>query len=223
MIPATADKQSQDSHAVTFTLLRSDLEVFFRRVLHTREAKRLLIRTQVAFVLLFALIALGTTARSSDSLAARLALGGFWMTLAGVLVWSSIRGWRNAPSALIDSLIKGSSEKAVLGSVRLTISHEGVCEEKEFFTLSYRWAGIETIERADGQVLLKTGTHNAFVIPDRAFENEADRDRFIAAAKAWRQDHSSLQTACPQCGYNLDRLTREGCPECGWRRQVEPQ
>jgi hypothetical protein len=222
MTDATADTPRQDRHTVSYTLLRSDLEAYFRRVLHTKEAKRKLIRSLASTVLLTVIIALFLGLRTFDSTTSRLAFAGFCVLFVGVIVHAAIHSWRTAPSRTIDFMIKGSSERAVFGSVRLTISPEGVCEEKEFLTQSYRWAGIESIERVDLQVLLKTGTHSAFVIPERAFKNDTERDSFVESARVWRQEHGSLQTACPQCGYNLDRLSREGCPECGWRREPVP-
>ena len=67
----------------------------------------------------------------------------------------------------------------------LTINAEGLVTAVGSISGSRSWKDIRTIEESDGAIVITGNNKNAFVVPERAFANTSEREKFFEAARQW--------------------------------------
>jgi hypothetical protein len=69
----------------------------------------------------------------------------------------------------------------------LTINAEGLVTAVGSASGSLSWNDIRSIEESDGAIVITGNNKNAFVVPERAFENTSDQKQFLEAARQWHR------------------------------------
>ncbi len=67
----------------------------------------------------------------------------------------------------------------------LTINAEGLVTAVGSVSGSRSWKDIRSIEEFDGAIVITGNNKNAFVVPERAFQNTSEREQFFEAARQW--------------------------------------
>jgi hypothetical protein len=85
-------------------------------------------------------------------------------------------------------VFRGDRNRAMLGARRLRISRVGLSDSSELLKTSAKWAAVERIETNAGYAYLYIGAAQAYVIPRRAFNDDAQFLAFVELARRyWRE------------------------------------
>jgi len=209
---------SPDVISVTFDVTRADLESSVGRRLADSTAKGSI---RQAFVLcLFVALLVGFMIFGITTGWVRVVAVSIYGLSSAALLFNLVKLGRNPTAKVVDQLIVGCGEKTVLGPERVTISSGGVSGDHAYQTLRHAWPGVESIDDDEQGVSIRTGALTSYFIPRRAFTTGEEMTRFVKAARQWRSGAANWHNECPKCRYDLRGANREGCPECGWRREA---
>lgn len=67
----------------------------------------------------------------------------------------------------------------------LTINAEGLVTAVGTVSGSRSWKEIRSIDESEGAIIITGINKNAFVVPERAFANNSQRQQFVEAARQW--------------------------------------
>src|SRR5262245_45794372 len=130
--------------SVTFDVTRADLEASVRRRLIGATAKGSI--RQAFLMCLFVAILVGFMIGGTTTGWLRVSALSLYGLFAAWLLFNLVRLGRDPAARIVDQLIAGSGEQAVLGPERITISDGGVSSDHAFHTLMHAWPGVESIE-----------------------------------------------------------------------------
>lgn len=148
----------------------------------------------------------------------------WWFSIgvtAAVVIGGALLEWlRRQPRFIIKRLIRAGSERRLLGPVRLRIEPVGIDYEDSGSSGLLKWVAVSRIDVTSDYGFFMLGADNAVPVPRRAFARDEAFAAFMDLARKHRQAAPAFETECPKCRYPLHDGAI-GCPECGWRRQVE--
>ena len=209
---------SPDAISVNIDVTRDDLEASMQHRLVGSTAKK---SVRQAFVMcLFVALLVGFMIFGMTTGWVRVVVVSIYGLFSASLLFILVKLGRSPAAKVVDQLIAGCGEKAVLGPDRITISSCGISGDHAHQTLTHAWPGVESIDEDEHGVSIKTGALTSYFVPRRAFGTIEELTKFVAAARKWRSEAANWHKNCPECGYDLRGAHREGCPECGWRREV---
>lgn len=71
----------------------------------------------------------------------------------------------------------------LLKNITLTLNETGICKEVDGDILSTPWNEIQNIKLINEHIVINLTTHKFFVVPIRAFSNEAEKNSFVQIMK----------------------------------------
>jgi len=200
----------------TLSLSESDLCDFFRFALrnYRKQGQRQLVSVALgaAAVALLAFWFWNSTGRGlallfiSSCVAAVLIAYALWWD------WT----WKPRVTRRVQQAVADSPTFATSTACRVT--PEGIEAHDELIDAVIRWPAILKIGETSDHCFLFLNSENAYIIPRRAFDSDDAFEHFISACRRWRSQHPPASGTCPDCGYSLQNLHQDGCPECGWGR-----
>jgi hypothetical protein len=193
-------------------------------------------RYQPVFTVMTVILTIGLAALAIYHAASRNSgiHGMVWLLGAGVIVlcWWAVR--RMSFSGQVASLREDYEReadawhtRASYGPTRVTLRRAYLGWMNPAGEVRKRWLGGGVVERVEGFVLVSVGRGQLFPIPLRAFASEAEIERFMQTARAFRDmaglsfDEAVAELlrdrdfACRGCRYNLRGVREARCPECG--------
>jgi hypothetical protein len=136
-------------------------------------------------------------------------MGFVWGTLAAIMLFIILSGWKSWWNALFPILFwllymifyplsvrqniqkfgqhmkKEGENKAIWGEHRLTISEDELFEKTAVGETHLRWNGVERVAESDGYIFIYSSTTSAFVIPKKFFETREQTQAFYQTAKKY--------------------------------------
>jgi hypothetical protein len=85
------------------------------------------------------------------------------------------------------SLYREGSNRALLGTRRLRLSPPGISVSSELMETTAKWAAVEKIETNAEYACLYFAAVQAYIVPRRAFGDEAQFSAFVELARRYRQ------------------------------------
>lgn len=76
----------------------------------------------------------------------------------------------------------------------LTIDVDGITTVVGAISGSRRWAEIRSIEQSQGTIVITGLNNNAFVVPERAFPDNIERQQFFESARLWHRGAGAQQS-----------------------------
>jgi hypothetical protein len=136
-------------------------------------------------------------------------MGFFWGTLAAILLFIVLSGWKSWWNALFPLVFwlaylilyplsvrrninsfgqrmkKEGDNQAIWGKHRLTISEQELFEATEVGETRLRWAGVERVVENAGYIFIYVSTTSAHVIPKKFFSDHTQSQAFYQTAKKY--------------------------------------
>ncbi|HXT59738.1 MAG TPA: YcxB family protein [Pirellulales bacterium] len=93
------------------------------------------------------------------------------------------------------NLFREGSNRALLGTRRLRLLPSGITDSSELIETTAKWAAVEKIETNEEYACLYIAAVRAFLVPRRAFGDEAQFLSFVELARRYRQQAGAAPTA----------------------------
>jgi hypothetical protein len=165
---------------ISYDITRTDLFAFqMRASTKSPLARRMLRETWITYAVVVVVMAFLTTPWKS-----LVALGGF-AVFCIVFIGGGVWFYRYSRKKLIAEYVRDETpEKGQLGWHRLQADQNGLTETTAVGESRVSWEGVQRIERDSAGVYVYTGSHQAHVIPLRAFASSRDAENFYSFMKS---------------------------------------
>jgi hypothetical protein len=117
-----------------------------------------------------------------------------WIALALAAVWGLLfpRVWRALVRRRLTRFVRASLSPEGPYICNVEIGDDGVRVGQQGMEVTYRWSDIVDVADAAGSVELLAADGSSVVVKDRAFATPAERERFIALAREYREAAGSM-------------------------------
>lgn len=80
-------------------------------------------------------------------------------------------------------MIDEGDNSSIYGMQRITLTDAGIEQESNTGESRTSWSGIERIDETKEYIYIYIGTMNAYLVPNRAFEDDKQREEFLRILK----------------------------------------
>lgn len=172
---------------ITEVAYELDVDDLVELTLHNQKRSPTIRRQQVVAVALLAVPA--------SLLIGSAAMGGFdgialVVTFCAVFVFSFLltrATSKRVNRRLVRKVYLEGSNRALLGARRLRLAPEGLQYSSSLIETAAKWAAVERIETTDEYAFLYIAAVQAYIVPRRAFGDEAHFKAFVELARRFRQ------------------------------------
>jgi hypothetical protein len=143
-------------------------------------------RVTVLFLLLaavFCLLGLGAVPNDAYGATLFFSMAGTFLLLTFISPPLARRRMRRA----VANLYREGSNRALLGPRRLRLSPSGIRHSSELIETTAKWAAVEKIETNEQYACLYIAAAQAYIVPRRAFSDEAQFLSLVELARRYRQ------------------------------------
>lgn len=154
------------------------------------------------------------TTASTDS-------GPWWIwIIVIVVVWFIVFRQIRKQHGSLKVMLKDGNNKGLIGRRTAYITPEWFGETSMLAESRTKWPAIDKVDTTKDHLFVYVGTRSAFMIPKRAFPDEAAFKTF--ADTAFRYHQAAAPGLCRKCGYDLTGNSTGRCSECGETFRNEP-
>jgi hypothetical protein len=117
----------------------------------------------------------------------------FFALISIIWVLVARRVWRRVLKKRMRAIYREGINRTVFGDHKVAISASGISHASETSDSRTAWAAVERITETPRHIFLYVGAGLAHIVPRRAFSSEADAQRFVAAARRFREAAAGIE------------------------------